>query len=94
MSTATASSKDSVLEFFVQASNKHGFALDITLNVNGAVVSGTMISAKESLPVFSAVYFPKRADFSMLGKRFTGTNPAKPENIASLFNITPSKPQV
>lgn len=56
MSTATASSKDSVLEFFVQASNKHGFALDITLNVNGAVVSGTMISAKEYFDTLSETF--------------------------------------
>ncbi|MGP1909674.1 gas vesicle accessory protein GvpU [Metabacillus sp. JX24] len=56
MSTATASSKDSVLEFFVGASNKHGFALDITLNVNGAVVSGTMISAKEYFDTLSETF--------------------------------------
>lgn len=40
-------SKDSILEFFVQATNKHDFSLDITLNVNGAIVTGTMVSAKE-----------------------------------------------
>ncbi len=40
-------SKDSILEFFAQAANKHDFSLDITLNINGAVVSGTTISAKE-----------------------------------------------
>ncbi|KEZ48137.1 gas vesicle accessory protein GvpU [Metabacillus indicus] len=56
MSTATASSKDSVLEFFVQASNKHGFALDITLNMNGAVISGTMISAKEYFDTLSETF--------------------------------------
>ncbi|MGD6796135.1 gas vesicle accessory protein GvpU [Metabacillus indicus] len=56
MSTATASSKDSVLEFFVQASNKHDFALDITLNVNGAVISGTMISAKEYFDTLSETF--------------------------------------
>ncbi|UOQ92429.1 gas vesicle protein GvpU [Halobacillus shinanisalinarum] len=39
--------KDNILEFFVKASNKHGFELDISLLVNGAVVSGTMVSAKE-----------------------------------------------
>ncbi|MFD2924983.1 gas vesicle accessory protein GvpU [Halobacillus naozhouensis] len=39
--------KDNILEFFVRASNKHGFELDISLLVNGAIVSGTMVSAKE-----------------------------------------------
>ncbi|MCM3003562.1 gas vesicle accessory protein GvpU [Priestia koreensis] len=39
--------KDSILEFFVTASNKHDFALDITLNLKGAIVSGTTISARE-----------------------------------------------
>ncbi|WP_139377058.1 gas vesicle accessory protein GvpU [Halobacillus hunanensis] len=39
--------KDNILEFFVKASNKHGFELDISLLVNGAIVSGTMVSAKE-----------------------------------------------
>ncbi len=44
MSEAT---KDNILEFFVKASNKHGFELDISLLVNGAIVSGTMVAAKE-----------------------------------------------
>lgn len=43
---ATAT-KDSTLEFFVTAANKHNFALDITLNVNGILISGTTISAQE-----------------------------------------------
>ncbi|MFS0728230.1 gas vesicle accessory protein GvpU [Paenibacillus sp. 1P07SE] len=41
----TAASKDSTLEFFVKATNKHDFSLDITLNVRGAMISGTTISA-------------------------------------------------
>lgn len=40
-------SKDSILEFFVEASNKHGFTVDVTLNINGSVVTGTTVSAKE-----------------------------------------------
>ena len=47
------SSKDSILEFFTQASNKHDFALDITLNVNGALITGTTISAKEYFDTLS-----------------------------------------
>ena len=46
-------SKDSILEFFVQAANKHEFTLDITLNVNGAVVSGTLVSAKDYFDALS-----------------------------------------
>nr|WP_231735253.1 gas vesicle accessory protein GvpU [Gracilibacillus massiliensis] len=40
-------SADTILGFFVQATNKHDFNLDITLNLNGALVSGTTISAQE-----------------------------------------------
>ncbi len=47
MSVESGTGKDSILEFFVQASNKHDFSLDITLNVKGAVITGTMVSAKE-----------------------------------------------
>ncbi len=47
------SSKDSILEFFTHASNKHDFALDITLNVNGALITGTTISAKEYFDTLS-----------------------------------------
>ncbi|MDY0394600.1 gas vesicle accessory protein GvpU [Virgibacillus halophilus] len=37
--------KDNILEFFVTAANKHGFELDISLLVNGTIVSGTIIPA-------------------------------------------------
>ncbi len=37
---------DSILVFLVEATNKHRFSLDITLNVNGSIVSGTTVSAK------------------------------------------------
>lgn len=52
MSSATQS-KDSILEFFMEASNKHGFSLDITLNMNGSMVTGTTISAKEYFETLS-----------------------------------------
>ena len=48
--------KDSILEFFVQATNKHDFTLDITLNVNGAVITGTMISAKDYFDTLSETF--------------------------------------
>ncbi len=48
--------KDSILEFFVQASNKHDFSLDITLNVAGAVITGTLVSAKEYFDSLSETF--------------------------------------
>lgn len=48
-----SATKDSILEFFVKASNQHDFSLDLTLNINGALVSGTMISAKEYFETMS-----------------------------------------
>ena len=48
--------KDSILEFFVQAANKHDFSLDITLNVKGAVITGTIISAKEYFSMLSELF--------------------------------------
>ncbi|MGN5883447.1 gas vesicle accessory protein GvpU [Staphylococcus simulans] len=41
------SAKDDVLESFVQAANQDDFSLDITLMINGAIVTGTLISASE-----------------------------------------------
>ncbi|WP_175989919.1 gas vesicle accessory protein GvpU [Bacillus sp. Marseille-Q1617] len=53
MSLGSGANKDSILEFFVQAANKHDFTLDITLNVNGAVITGTLISAKDYFDALS-----------------------------------------
>lgn len=39
------SSKDEMLAMFVSAVNKHEYSLDITLNVNGSLVTGSTISA-------------------------------------------------
>ncbi|WP_085505840.1 gas vesicle accessory protein GvpU [Thalassobacillus devorans] len=39
-------SNDDVLSMYVKAANKHDFNLAITLNVNGALVTGTTISAQ------------------------------------------------
>lgn len=47
------SAKDSILEYFVQASNTQDFSLDISLNINGSVVSGTLISAKDYFETLS-----------------------------------------
>ncbi|WP_347548450.1 gas vesicle accessory protein GvpU [Pseudalkalibacillus hwajinpoensis] len=53
MSFESTNQKDSILEFFTQASNKHDFSLDITLNINGAIVTGTTVSAKEYFDMLS-----------------------------------------
>lgn len=37
--------KDNILEYFVAAANKHDFELDISLLMNGAIVTGTLTSA-------------------------------------------------
>ncbi len=56
MNSELSAKKDSILEFFVQAANRHGFSLDITLNVNGAVISGTLISAKDYFETMSETF--------------------------------------
>jgi hypothetical protein len=55
MSSGSGKMKDNILEFFVQAANKHNFSLDITLNVKGAVITGTMVSAKEYFNILSEI---------------------------------------
>lgn len=39
--------KDNILESFVKAANNHSFELDISLIVNGTIVTGTIIAAKD-----------------------------------------------
>ncbi|WP_349407384.1 gas vesicle accessory protein GvpU [Pseudalkalibacillus sp. SCS-8] len=53
MTTIAQTDKDSILEYFVRASNTEDLSLDITLNVKGALISGTMISAKEYFEILS-----------------------------------------
>jgi hypothetical protein len=47
MSKEQVTGKDNILAFLVQATNKHNLPMDIALNVNGAIVTGTLLSAKE-----------------------------------------------
>jgi uncharacterized protein YejL (UPF0352 family) len=47
MTNEQSAGKDNILAFLVQATNKHNLSIDITLNVNGAIVTGTIVSAKE-----------------------------------------------
>ncbi|WP_172370395.1 gas vesicle accessory protein GvpU [Sporosarcina jiandibaonis] len=54
MSNSSGHNKDNILEFLVQAANKHDFNLDITLNVKGAVITGTLVSAKEYFSTLSS----------------------------------------
>ncbi|MGD6872914.1 gas vesicle accessory protein GvpU [Sutcliffiella horikoshii] len=56
MSNELGARKDSILEFFVQAANSYNFSLDISLNVNGAVISGTLISAKGYFETMSETF--------------------------------------
>ncbi|MCG1021967.1 gas vesicle accessory protein GvpU [Sutcliffiella horikoshii] len=56
MNSELGANKDSILEFFVQAANRHDFSLDITLNVNGAVISGTLIPAKDYFETMSETF--------------------------------------
>lgn len=46
-------SKDDILESFVKAANEDDFSLDISLLVDGAIVTGTLISAKEYFKTLS-----------------------------------------
>ncbi|MGI8315445.1 gas vesicle accessory protein GvpU [Halobacillus mangrovi] len=44
---------DNLLLTFVKAANQQDFSLDITLNVNGALVTGTTVSAQKYLESIS-----------------------------------------
>ncbi|MBD1380164.1 gas vesicle accessory protein GvpU [Metabacillus arenae] len=63
--------KDSVLETFTKAANKHDFSLDITLNMKGALITGTLISAQEY--------------FQSLSEKFVNGNDIS-EQISEMFN--------
>lgn len=56
MSSSLSAAKDSILEFFVEAANKDDFSLDITLNVKGAVITGTLVSAQEYFHMLSETF--------------------------------------
>ena len=56
MSNQSNTEKDSILEYFVVVANQKEFTLDITLNVKGAIVTGTLISAKEYFRLLSETF--------------------------------------
>ncbi|WP_233129897.1 gas vesicle accessory protein GvpU [Domibacillus epiphyticus] len=72
--------KDSILEFFVQAANHHDFSLDISLNVKGAVISGTMVSAKEYFNTLSETFEDGNETAKMLSEQFVKTGEAVQAN--------------
>jgi hypothetical protein len=47
---------DNILQTFLHAANTHDFSLDITFTVKGAVISGTMISAKNYFAKLSETF--------------------------------------
>lgn len=79
MSSATQT-KDSILEFFVEASNKHGFSLDITLNMKGSVVTGTTISAKEYFETLSEKFEDGKDIAQELSQQLTKAGEAAEES--------------
>ncbi len=47
MTNQQSERKDNILAFLVEAANNNDLSISITLNVNGALVTGTIVSAKE-----------------------------------------------
>ncbi|OMP65920.1 gas vesicle protein GvpU [Domibacillus epiphyticus] len=80
MGSGSGTMKDSILEFFVQAANHHDFSLDISLNVKGAVISGTMVSAKEYFNTLSETFEDGNETAKMLSEQFVKTGEAVQAN--------------
>src|SRR6185437_10743800 len=68
--------KDNILEFFVQAANKHDFSLDITLNIKGSVITGTVISAKEYFTQLSETFSDGNEVAQMLSEELENSSEA------------------
>ncbi|SFJ46438.1 hypothetical protein SAMN04487936_102273 [Halobacillus dabanensis] len=47
---------DNILRNFVKAANKGDFSLDITLNLHGALITGTTVSAQKYLQSLSGTF--------------------------------------
>jgi hypothetical protein len=56
MMSNSTTEKDSILEYFAVVANQKEFTLDLTLNVKGAIVTGTMISAREYFLMLSQTF--------------------------------------
>ncbi|KMK95800.1 gas vesicle accessory protein GvpU [Rossellomorea marisflavi] len=79
--------KDSILEFFAIAANKHDFSLDITLNLKGAVVTGTMISATEYFSTLSEAFEEGSEVAQKVSEELSGAGEAVEENQPSEANF-------
>lgn len=75
-----STSKDSILEFVVEASNKHGFSLDITLNLKGSLVTGTTISAKDYFETLSEKFEDGKDVAQQLSDQLAKAGEAAEEN--------------
>ncbi|MEN1970607.1 gas vesicle accessory protein GvpU [Lentibacillus sp. N15] len=72
--------KDNILETFVKAANNHGFELDISLLVNGAIVTGTMISAKDYFENLSESFADGNEVAQELGEKLSKTSESADSN--------------
>ncbi len=94
MSSGSGMMKDNILEFFVQAANKRNFSLDLTLNVKGAVITGTMVSAKEYFNTLSEILEDgneiAQAVSEQLGKAGEGAE-ANPDSEAYYIHMKNAK---
>ncbi|AJD92523.1 gas vesicle protein GvpU [Jeotgalibacillus malaysiensis] len=79
--------KDNVLESFVQAANKYEFTLDISLNINGAVVTGTMISAGEYFKSLSEEFAEGNEVAEKLAEQLSETGENAESNAGSEANF-------
>ncbi|ULT55703.1 gas vesicle protein GvpU [Neobacillus drentensis] len=87
MSIGSGPTKDNILEFFVQAANKHNFSLDITLNVNGSVITGTIISAKEYFDTLSEIFKDGDDIAIMLSEQLSNAGKSTQSDIDSEANF-------
>lgn len=87
MSFSSNTTKDSILEFFVQAANKYHFSLDITLNVKGAVITGTMISAGEYFSTLSERFADGNDIAQMLSEQLGKAGEASQDNDSEAYFI-------
>ncbi|WP_173918096.1 gas vesicle accessory protein GvpU [Halobacillus sp. Marseille-Q1614] len=78
---------DDVLQTFVKAANNYDFSLDITLNVNGALISGTTMSAEEYLNSISSVFDEGNDVSQAIGEKLSQAGQSAKENSKSVSYI-------
>ncbi|UOQ44142.1 gas vesicle protein GvpU [Halobacillus salinarum] len=71
---------DDLLLTFVKAANQHDFSLDITLNINGALISGTTISAQRYLESLSNVFEEGNEVSQAIGEKLSASSQSAKEN--------------